>query len=76
MIESNAFRSFDAEITYPQSGSFMRWLIDTQGLAKVKALFGRVAFQDSAAASRAAFLDVFGMTLEEAEERWLGFIGS
>ena len=75
MIESNAFRGFDAEITYPQSGSFMRWLIDTQGLAKVKALFGRVAFQDPAAASRAAFLDVFRMTLEEAEERWLAFIG-
>ena len=75
MIETNAFRGFDAEITYPQAGSFMRWLIDTQGLAKVKALFGRVGFQDPAAASRAAFLDVFGMTLEEAEERWLAFIG-
>ncbi len=75
IIDSNAFRSLDAEITYPQSGSFMRWLIDTQGLAKVKALFGRVAYTAPPATSRAAFLDVFGMTLEEAEERWLGFIG-
>jgi hypothetical protein len=75
MIDSNAFRSLDAEITYPQSGSFMRWLIDTQGLAKVKALFGRVAYPAPPATSRAAFLDVFGMTLEEAEERWLAFIG-
>ena len=47
----------------------MRWLIDTHGLAKVKALFGRVAYPDPPAASRAAFLGVFGMTLEEAETR-------
>jgi hypothetical protein len=51
-------------------------LIDTHGLAKVKALFGRVAYSDPPAASRAAFLGVFGMTLEEAETQWLAFLGS
>jgi hypothetical protein len=76
MIDTNDFRRFDAEITYPQSGSFMRWLIDTQGLAKVKALFARVNFQAPQTASHAAFLDVFAMTLEQAEQRWLEFLGS
>jgi hypothetical protein len=75
IVDSDAFRSRDAEITYPQSGSFMRWLIDTHGLAKVKALFGRVNYPDPAASSRAAFLAVFGMTLEEAEAQWLAFLG-
>jgi hypothetical protein len=76
LIETNEFRRFDAEITYPESGSFMRWLIDTQGMAKVKAFFSRVTFEAPPAASRAAFADVFGMTLEEAEQRWLDFLGS
>jgi hypothetical protein len=76
IVDSEAFRSRDAEITYPESGSFMRWLIDTHGLAKVKALFGRVAYPDPPAASRAAFLGVFGMMLEEAETQWLAFLGS
>lgn len=76
IVETNAFRSRDAEVTYPQSGSFMRWLIDTHGLTKVKALFGRIAFQEPGASSRAAFLDVFGITLDEAEAQWLAFLGS
>lgn len=76
LIDTNAFRRVDANVTYPQAGSFMRWLIDTHGLARVKMLFARGSPLDPPASSRAAFLDVFGLTLEEAEQHWLAYLGS
>jgi hypothetical protein len=74
IAESVAFRSRDAEITYPQSGSFVRFLIDTEGIAPMRRLYGSMSNDAPLAAVRAAFLQVYGFSLDEAERRWLEFL--
>ena len=75
LTETSSFRSHDSNVTYPESGSFMRWLIDEHGLDRVRALYTRVAGpNDSAANVRAAFAAVYGGSLDDLEQSWLAFL--
>ena len=74
IAESAAFRSRNAEITYPQSGSFVRFLIDAEGLPAMRRLYGAMSYDAPLSTVRAAFLNVYGFTLEEADARWLRFL--
>jgi hypothetical protein len=75
MTETSSFRSHDSNVTYPESGSFMRWLVDEHGLDRVRALYGRVAGpNDSAANVRAAFAAVYGRSLDDLEQAWVTFL--
>jgi len=74
IAETPAFRARDDHITYPESGSFVRFLIDRDGIAKMRALYGAMGNAASTATVRAAFLHVYGYTLDEAEARWLRFL--
>jgi len=75
LTETSSFRGHDANVTYPESGSFMRWLIDEHGLDRVRALYARVAGpNDSAANVRAAFAAVYGRSLDDLEQSWLAFL--
>jgi hypothetical protein len=75
LTETASFRSHDSNVTYPESGSFMRWLIDQHGLDRVRALYARAAGPNEAADGvRAAFAAVYGQSLAELEQAWLAFL--
>jgi len=74
MTETAAFRAQNDLITYPESGSFVRFLIDADGIAAMRRLYGAMSNDASAATVRATFLEVYGYSLDEAETRWLRFV--
>jgi hypothetical protein len=75
LAQTDSFRSHDANVTYPESGSFMRWLIDTYGLDRVRTLYARAAGPTEAAAGvRATFSAVYGVSLDALEQGWLDFL--
>lgn len=70
-VETSSFRTRPDGQSYPTAGSFVRYLIDTHGLAAVKDLFARAGgHSDSLATVRATFRAAFGIGLEEAEAGW------
>jgi hypothetical protein len=76
IAETAAFRARNDGITYPESGSFVRFLIDTGGIAQMRRLYGQMSTGASLAAVRSAFEQVYGYSLDEAEARWLRFLDS
>jgi len=74
IAETAAFRAREDGVTYPESGSFVRFLIDTQGLAAMRRLYGAMSNDAPVAAVRAAFQSVYGFSLDDAETRWLTFL--
>lgn len=74
ITETTAFRAQNELVTYPESGSFVRFLIDTDGIAMMRRLYGAMPGDASSATARAAFLEVYGYGLDEAEARWLRFL--
>jgi hypothetical protein len=76
LTETTSWRSQDPNVTYPESGSFMRWLVDQYGLDRVRALYARLAGPNEAAAGvRSAFAAVYGQSLDDLEQAWLAFLG-
>jgi hypothetical protein len=74
MAETIPFRAFDGNVSYPESGSFVRFLIDTQGIAEMRQLYGSMSNDAPLAVIRAAFQGVYGFSLDEAEARWQRFL--
>ena len=75
LVETSGWRAEDPNVAYPESGSFMRWLIDQHGLESVRALYARAAGPNEPAAGvRAAMVAVYGRPLEELEQEWLAFL--
>lgn len=74
LAETRGFRSFSDAITYPESGSFVRFLIDRHGLAPMKRLFAALQPDSSAALVERAVLDSYGATLAALEAQWLEFL--
>ncbi len=75
IIENSGFNAADYTITYPQSGSFVRYLIDTYGIEPMKTVFSSVNREATTAEIKAAFQSIYGITIEDAEQDWLNFIG-
>jgi hypothetical protein len=74
LADTATFRARDSRITYPVGGSFIRFLIDTEGLAAMRRLYGSTGPTPSLAAIRDAFERVYGFPLDEAERRWHAFL--
>jgi len=74
IAETAAFRAQNDLVTYPESGSFVRFLIDTEGVAQMRRLYGAMPNGASLAGVRSAFAQVYGYSLDEAEARWLRFL--
>lgn len=74
ITETAAFRTRNELITYPESGSFVRFLIDRDGIDAMRRLFGSMPGEAPLATVRAAFENVYGYSLDEAEARWLKFL--
>jgi hypothetical protein len=74
LLETNSFRRFDSNVTYPQAGSFVRYLLDTYGLETWKRLYGLGGPADTAAAVREHFESIYGLTITAVEADWLAVI--
>ncbi len=74
IVQNDGFDSHQWSQTYPQAGSFTRWLIAEHGLETWKDLFRSIGDYDSTETILAAFESVYGMSLEEAEGRWHDFL--
>jgi len=71
IAETAAFRARDSDIMYPVAGSFVRFLIVTQGIGAMRRLYGEMPNDATLSTVRAAFLRTYGFTLDEAEARWI-----
>ena len=74
LLESNDFWGYEPGITYPESGSFVRFLIDTYGLDKMKSIFQSVNYGDSKDEIKQKFQSIYGFSLDQAEAEWLLFL--
>jgi hypothetical protein len=75
LVETASWRSQDPNVAYPESGSFMRWLIDEYGLDRLRALYTRVAGPgETGSGVRSAFAAVYGQSLDELERAWVAFL--
>lgn len=73
-VESDSFRARSDSLTYPCSGSFVRYLVDTHGLAAMLSLFTGASRDDGLTTIRNRMRSAFGITLEEAEGAWRRFL--
>jgi hypothetical protein len=74
LLRSSDFATFDPEVTYPCAGSFVRYLIDTYGLAPLKAYFASATFDDAATATESRFLAAYGRSLASVWDEWRAWV--
>lgn len=75
LTETASWRTQDPNVVYPESGSFVRWLIDAHGLDRLRDLYARAsAPTESDAVIRASFAAVYGQSLDTLEQAWLAFL--
>ncbi len=71
LLTSSQFLAVDGQITYPAGGSFVRFLLDTQGgVPPIRALFSRATIHDAPETTRRHLEAVYGKTLEALEAEW------
>ena len=74
LIGTNTFGNYDSNITYPVSGSFVRFLIDKYGIEKMKGYTKLSQFEDSKDKIETNFKEIYTITLESAWNSWNEFI--
>lgn len=74
LIESSSFFEFDTNMTYPVAGSFTRYLIDTRGIERLKEFISDSDFYQPMPTTKSRFLEVYGLSLDEAWNEWLVFL--
>lgn len=74
ILHSDDFRAGGWTDTYPQAGSFVKFLIDEYGLSRMKSIFRAVDEYDSTQSIMSSFESIYGFSLEEAERRWHRFL--
>lgn len=74
LLESNDFWRYEPGITYPESGSFVRFLIDTYGMDKMKSIFQVGNSGDSKEGIKQKFQSIYGFSIDQAETEWLLFL--
>lgn len=70
LLTTSDFVRVDPDVRYPESGSFVRYLIDEYGLDTMLRLVGEVDKDAGAARVRDGFRGVFGISIDRAEEDW------
>lgn len=74
IIDLSGFTDNDYIITYPEAGSFVRYLLDTYGITNLKAIFTSVSRYDSKEVIKDKFLSIYGISVAEVEAEWLIFL--
>jgi hypothetical protein len=76
LAETRSFRSFDPNVTYPEAGSFVRFLVDRWGLAPMRQIYAALRANDAADVIERAVTDAYGRSLSELEAEWLAFLNA
>lgn len=75
MLTIPQFQALDSQVAYPEAGSFVRYLLDSQGgVPAIKALFSRSTQQDAPETTRRNIEAVYGKPLEALEAGWLAML--
>jgi hypothetical protein len=75
IVETDAFRRLRGEVSYPVAGSFVEFLVDTRGIGPILTFFRTGNRLDSRATIERNFESAIGVTLQQAEQEWLAFLG-
>lgn len=70
------FRSSSQDITYPESGSFVWYLIATYGIGNMKSIFQTGYQLDTREVINQKFQSIYGFSIDQAEQEWLIFLDS
>lgn len=65
---------YSSGITYPVSGSFVRYLIDNYGIEKMKSLISISDFHDTKEKIHGNFYEIYEFTIEDAWSEWNEYI--
>jgi len=71
-----SYWDYSSNITYPISGSFVRYLIDHYSIEKMKAFITICDFNDSKEKIHSDFYNTYGFTIENAWSEWENFISN
>jgi hypothetical protein len=74
LLETQEFLQAPANVRYPEAGSFVLFLRESRGLARLKELFAMGNENDSRARLRESFQQVYGIPLESIEREWLSML--
>jgi hypothetical protein len=75
VIETAAFRALPDAVSYPHSGSFVGFLIDRYGQARLNGFFRHAAGrEESAAVMRDRVQATWGLTIEQLEAAWIAWL--
>ena len=75
MVVSEDFRSVaDSTSSYREAGSFLRYLLDTHGIAPLADFMRRSTRDDSRDVIKSHFSEAFALPLSESESRWHVFL--
>ncbi|KYK31747.1 MAG: hypothetical protein AYK19_16400 [Theionarchaea archaeon DG-70-1] len=72
LLISVSFQKYDTRITYPQSGSFTKYVIDVYGIEKFKEVYSQAHDENI----KVLFEDVYGKSIDELEEEWITYLKS
>jgi hypothetical protein len=70
LIATSDFRSINPDVTYPEAGSFVRFVLDTYGLDRVKQFFRTGSLLDTADSVRRQFAAVYNRSIADVERDW------
>lgn len=71
-----SFWDYSPDITYPVSGSFVRYLIDRYGIVKMKSFISKSDYNDPKDKIRIDFYNIYGFSLENGWAEWVNFIAN
>jgi len=74
LLASADFRRVDPNVTYPESGSFVRFVLERYGLDRVKQFFRTGSPSDPPESVRQQFQTVYGRSIADVEHDWWAMI--
>jgi hypothetical protein len=73
--ETSTFRAItDDNTSYPEAGSFVEFLIEQYGMARVKSFFASSTRDDPRSTIATKFQQAFGVSITDADAAWRAFL--
>ena len=70
LLISHNFSKYNTKVTYPQSGSFTKYIIDMYGIEKFKTVYSQ-AIDETV---ESVFWNVYGKSIDELEQEWIVYL--
>ena len=72
LLISHNFWKYNTKVTYPQSGSFTKYIIDIYGIEKFKTVYSQAVDETI----ENVFRNVYGKSIDELEQEWILYLES